>query len=122
MLDYVHHVPGRLRVADRRFQNDTAYLKRLCGELSPMPGIVSVVSNHRTGSLTIRYELSQLDSLTMIVCLGALLQTPLLVTAPRGRPSDPARALGRRLGKALLMLLIERLLERSAARLIAALL
>jgi prophage DNA circulation protein len=122
MLDYVHHVPGRLRVAARRFRADTAVVTALCRELEATPGIVSVLANELTGSLTIRYQAGMLEASAIAAKLSAL--TGMTVDLPARADSgrfDYRTALGKRLGKALLTALLERLLERSTARLLAAL-
>src|SRR5687768_6623714 len=61
MVDFAHHVPGRLRVRIPRLKRDTAAALALRAELLRVDGVTSVAVRMETGSIVIHYDDRRLD-------------------------------------------------------------
>lgn len=56
MSQYVHHVPGRLRVRSRAFQCAPESVAAVESRLRETEGVLEVRHNARIGSLTVQYD------------------------------------------------------------------
>lgn len=56
MLEYVHSVPGRLRIQGPLFRGKTGMAASARARLAAIDGVSSVTANSCTGSLTIYYD------------------------------------------------------------------
>lgn len=56
MVNYVHHLPGRLRIRIRSLKKNAVQAERIQQFFDPMPGIISVKVNLTTGSALIGYD------------------------------------------------------------------
>jgi copper chaperone CopZ len=121
-IQYLHHVPGRLRVKGRRLSCEGAHARQAMAMLRAMEGVQSVDLNTRAGSLTVNYDPALR---TQTELLGAMEQAGCLKVASAtvragSAPRSPARSEGvlDAFGKAL----VGALAQRTATRLIGALL
>jgi hypothetical protein len=62
VADYVHHVPGRLRLQFDRLRSDSVTSAELARRLLGIDGVEAIRTNHLIGSLTIEYDRSKLAS------------------------------------------------------------
>ncbi len=56
MHHYIHHIPGRLRIKNPIFKNNTSILKEAKDCLTEVPGVLDINFNQLTGSLVIQYD------------------------------------------------------------------
>ena len=56
MTDYLHHVPGRLRVRSRSLRCETASCGTTLRKLRKLAGVRSVRHNAKAGSVTVCYD------------------------------------------------------------------
>ena len=61
MTDYLHHVPGRLRLRARALYGDSGATRSLMRELRGLEGVRDVRLNRRAGSVTVHYDVSKTD-------------------------------------------------------------
>jgi hypothetical protein len=54
--DYMHHVPGRLRLKAAEFRNKPSLLEAARRELMALRGVSSVSTNPLTGSILVEYD------------------------------------------------------------------
>ena len=56
MTDYLHHVPGRLRIRSKVFRCDTVSRNMALRKLRAMEGVTSVRLNQKAASVTVCYD------------------------------------------------------------------
>jgi hypothetical protein len=127
MAEYIHHVPGRLRIKSSRLKHNSEAAAAVRELMRPIRGIVDIQVNGVTGSVLIGYEQEAISADALVELLKQHgycgHAAGLLVT--RGGAADTltqalARA-GQTLGKVAVGVMIEKLAERSAVALIGAL-
>jgi hypothetical protein len=127
MMQYLHHVPGRLRIQTARLKGDPRFAEAACDGAITIEGVVEVRGNPFTGSLTIDYDRERLTPATLWEQLRErdLVSGALPITNERGvtRAQLPARTLGSGRGIFGLVagVVLDKLLERSALALVGAL-
>lgn len=122
-MEYMHQVPGRIRVRSPRLKNNTRRATEVRSRLMFLPGIMSVDTNPLTGSLTVRFDESATSSEALLTTLQQQ-----GFSAPTPQPQRPLledalaqRALGKA-GKALCVYLLKKAVEESVVAVVAALL
>lgn len=122
MLEYVHFVPGRLRVrtAALRQQHRAA---EAAAKVAALPMVTSAVANSVTGSLTINFDREQLS----IGDLWGKLRTLGYISEDSPEPRNigctvPVGPGPHRFGRAVTNALIEAVVQHSAQALVRALL
>jgi hypothetical protein len=127
MAQYIHHVPGRLRIKSSRLKHNSEESAAVRELMSPIRGIADIQVNSVTGSVLIGYDKEAIKADVIIELLkqhgycGHAAELPIA----RGGAADTltqalARA-GQTLGKVAVGVMIEKLAERSAVALIGAL-
>jgi hypothetical protein len=61
MKQYIHHIPGRVRIKNPMFQNNTVVLDRLRRCLDGISGVDFITTNPFTGSLVVNYDCEVVD-------------------------------------------------------------
>ena len=113
MSQYIHHVPGRIRVRSKAFQCRSEKALAAERQLRVLNGVRSVRVNPHAGSITVHYDtevLKQSDllaTLEQVGCLGATTRT-----------DESARKMGEMFGKALVGAVVQKVVERSARTLV----
>lgn len=113
MSDYVHHVPGRLRVRCDAVKRNPAAAAAVRARLLRLSGVLSVDARTLTGSVTVHYASGTADPQALLAELGV---------PPRpARTGGAIEALGGRVADHAASMLLEKLVERSALALLGAL-
>jgi copper chaperone CopZ len=122
VINYVHHVPGRLRVKAPSLKGHDARAVRVKERLEALPGIIGVKVNKTTGSVTVKYDVDQQSHHALLDALhhDGLTIPPHAASAIPSRPSK--QSIGRKVGDAVISKVLETILERTAIALVAALL
>ncbi len=113
MSQYIHHVPGRIRVRSKAFQCRSE--KALAAEklLKELTGVRSFRVNPHAGSIIVHYdtaELKQSDLLAILEQVGCL--------EASSRSDESARKMGEIFGKALVGAVVQKIVEQSARTLV----
>jgi len=121
MNNYIHHVPGRLRVRIPALKRNADRAERLAARMQAHAGVVSARASAVTGSLLIHYDVRHAGSEALL----SGLHDEGLICVNDVRPSVGGAARdvdwSQRLGSKVADKFIETLVERSAAALITAL-
>ena len=119
-IDYVHHVPGRLRVCVRDARRNQAVAGSIAQLIRTAAGVKSVNANALTGSILIHYDPNQTSQRNLMSVLDSagLGSRPSANTIERGRVSP----LAAKIGPWLLGKTLEIAVERSVVLLVGALL
>ena len=121
MNDYLHHVPGRLRVRSDRLRRNQKAASEIRVFLGALDGIVDFSHNPVTGSVTVLYDRANFDPAAFMLWLrdrSYIGVEPSLNT--RSALERSARGAGKKIGGAVLGMIVEKLLEQTARAMIAA--
>ena len=88
MTEYLHEVPGRLRVRSKLFRSDIATRNSALRKLRAMDGVSSVRLNHKAGSVTVYYNVDILSSQQILEFLEA--SAPMKKTVQSRKPKKSA--------------------------------
>ncbi|MCW2306957.1 HMA2 domain-containing protein [Rhodobium gokarnense] len=72
MSQYVHHVPGRLRVRCKTMRADAAKLREIALAMEDVPGVRSIRTNPQSGSIILGYDGEITDRDTLLAALDGL--------------------------------------------------
>lgn len=124
MPQYVHHLPGRLRVKCPSLKGNAHSAETVVQLLSAEEGIASCEVNPLTGSVLVHYDESATNAYRMLDLLkrgghfGADADLRL-----QDRPlEETVSGVGKMVSKAVMGALVERVVERSAVALVGAIL
>ncbi len=116
MSQYIHSVPGRIRVRARAFRCRSEKARIAQSRLLALAGVREVRINPHAGSITVHYDATQLthsDLLAALEAYGCLGSTT--------SNDQMARKAGEMFGKALIGAMVQKVVERSARTLVGAL-
>ena len=74
MTDYMHHIPGRMRLRSRLFTGDSVKHKGVLRKLRAVKGVRSVRHNSKASSVTIIYSVSETEIRQIFNLLEGLVQ------------------------------------------------
>ncbi len=124
-LNYVHHIPGRLRVRTDRLRHNGEAAERLRSRLSGVAGVRCADVNPVTGSALIHYDPNAAklpDLLAAVREFGRVDERTLSTGASRGAASAELPAtIGKAVAKTVGAYLLQTAVERSVVALVAAL-
>lgn len=113
MIDYLHHVPGRLRIRSKVFRYDTTATNMAVKKLHTMAGVDSVRLNQKAACVTICYDTGLINSKQIIECLEAneFMKAPASIVRPvikkqANKASD--WRIGKEVGKIVFNILVSR--------------
>jgi copper chaperone CopZ len=123
-MEYVHHVPGRLRVRSSSLKRDTRRVVEIKRHLLTIPGIASVDANPVTGSLTICFDEGATTPASLLAALSAqgFSMPSQQDRTPQMTINPVARRVFENAGKAASVYLLEKAVEKSVMLLVTALL
>lgn len=125
MPQYVHHIPGRLRVKCPLVKGSANHAEAVSQLLSAEEGITSCEVNPITGSVLVRYDESVTTAYRVLDLLkrGGYINPGAHLHSPDSSPEQTAgSAMGKMVSKAVMGALVERVVERSAVALVGAIL
>lgn len=96
MTDYLHHVPGRLRVRSRALRCTSLEHNAVLRELKRLQGVRSLRWNSKAGSVTVFYDIDETEARTIVDFLEAS------CGAVKGEPATRERTTGHRQSRPLL--------------------
>ena len=125
MSNYVHHIPGRVRIRVKDVKQNEARASSLKRMIESAEGVKSVEINTLTGSVLIRYDTATTDSSSLLGRLGVSHEPQIPIR--RATPSVPSpaplqNAIGKAVAKAVISYAAEKAVERSVLMLLAAVL
>jgi len=117
---YVHHIPGRLRVKSPRLKGNAGEGAAIKASLMALEGVEAAETNTVTGSVTVSYDPERCDADKITAYLqatGHLRQAvaPMIAEPPSGAAMsiDP-------LAHMIMTAVLKKLIERSATAMVAA--
>lgn len=118
MTDYIHHVPGRLRIKTHLVKDRADNALRVRERIARVAGVQAVEANTLTGSIIVRYQPALATAETILAEFKALGLTSQTTLPPQtGRAPQLRRPVADQVANKL----IETLIERTAIALIGAL-
>jgi len=124
MTDYMHHVPGRLRVRAKSLRCNSAARATTLRKLQAQDGIRSVRLNPKAGSVTVFYDVDVMNADQILAFLHAESVRATEAQAAPVRPvRNPARAgtpLAAEIGRMALGVLVNKGVTFSLASLLGA--
>lgn len=118
MSQYIHHLPGRLRVKSPHLKGDAGRAHAAREQVSGLDGVLGAEANPITGSLLIHYDLNRVGAEALLDALRR--QGHLAAHTPL--PGIPVPGYAQRLADTMVHKLVETAIERSATALLAAIL
>lgn len=116
MSQYIHHIPGRIRVRSKAFRCQGERARNAQAQLMGMDGVRDVQINPRASSIVVQYDPERLSRVELFATLEEL-----GCMAPVRRDSDHSSRLGETFGKALVGAAVQKAVEQSARTLVGAL-
>jgi allophanate hydrolase subunit 1 len=116
MSQYIHHIPGRIRIRSRSFQCYGARAEAARERLLAMPGIRTVEIRPRAASLIVQYDPQRVTRAELFATLEEL-----GCMAAVRRDNEHVRKIGETFGKALVGAMMQKAVEQSARTLVTAL-
>ncbi len=115
MSQYIHHIPGRLRLKLDQIKRQPLQARKIQAAIGSIDGVLAVSVNVTTGSVLIRYEAARIngESLLRTMRETGLLPPPQAREPQRRHASSPV-------AEKVADMLVEKLIERSAIALIGA--
>jgi copper chaperone CopZ len=126
MNQYIHHVPGRIRVKSPLIKRSDTRAQAVFELLRALDGVIAVEVSTLTGSVVVNYDRDRLDAQRILETLQAYghLEVPttgaMIAAAGDAAAAERAATIGQSFGKAIFGVLVEKALERSAVALIGA--
>ncbi|MBK5932194.1 HMA2 domain-containing protein [Halochromatium salexigens] len=116
MSQYIHHIPGRIRVRSKAFRCYGERASNAQAKLMAMDGVRAVQINQRASSIVVQYDpelLSRVELFAALEDLGCM--------AAVRRDETHANKLGETFGKALVGAMMQKVVEQSARNLVGVL-
>jgi copper chaperone CopZ len=116
MSQYIHHIPGRIRVRSKAFRCHGERARTAQAQLMAMDGVRDVQINPRASSIVVQYDPERLSRAELFATLEEL-----GCMAAVRRDTERAGRLGETFGKALVGAAVQKAVEQSARTLVSAL-
>ncbi len=116
MSQYIHHVPGRLRVRSKAFRCYGERAANAQAKLMALDGVKAVQINQRASSIVVQYDpeaLSRVELFAALEDLGCM--------AAVRKDNAQASKIGETFGKALVGAMVQKVVEQSARNLVGVL-
>ena len=116
MSQYIHHIPGRIRIRSKAFNCQGARAEAARERLLAMEGIRHVEIRPRAASLIVQYDPDRVTRATLFATLEEL-----GCLSPVRRESEHVRRIGETFGRALVGAVVQKAVEQSARTLVSVL-
>ena len=127
MTEYLHHVPGRLRVRSKHFRTNSVSRGTVLRKLRALDGVGSVRLNDKAGSVTVCYDTEVTDQEAIIAllkscdCLKTDTKHHRIESDKRTpRTSNPGHGISAQIGKMALGVLVNKGVSYSISSLLGA--
>jgi hypothetical protein len=121
VTQYIHHVPGRLRVKALAFKNNERQVAQAKQHLERIEGILEVEGSIVTGSMVIRYDANVVRSPQILASLRERGFVSEHHPHSLGSQSAVSGPMAQALADKVVSKMVESVIERSAIALVAAL-
>ena len=121
MSQYVHHVPGRLRIRSKAFRCSPSSVEAVQEQLRATAGVVEVRHNPRIGSVTVQYDPATDAGRQVLQAFADAGCLPLGTSAPAPGAGESSE-LAATFGKAIVTALAQQAVSRSFGTLASAVL
>ncbi len=112
MNEYLHHVPGRMRLRARLFRSESLERTQALRRLRAISGIRDMRLNEKAGSVTVYYDTSEITGETLLETLRRECPQATLPGAPSVRqpalPRTFQRPIAAEIGKVALNMLVSK--------------
>ncbi|MFO8152672.1 hypothetical protein [Thioalkalivibrio sp.] len=112
MNEFLHHVPGRVRIRARLFRSESRERSQALRRLRALPAVRSLRLNEKAGSVTVFYDTCETSGAELLQRLQQECPQATLPLAPGGRaPSTFAaaqRPIAAEIGKVALNMLVNK--------------
>lgn len=124
VTQYIHHVPGRLRIKSRALKGKQSSTQEVIRCLNSMDGIVRSQVNPVTGSMLVFYnpQMVAVEPILDVLKEHGLVATPDATAQMRSAKGEKLSGYGDMVLKAIAGAVVEKVAERSAVALIGAIL
>lgn len=121
MNEYLHHVPGRMRIRSRLFLNESPERSRAIRKLRAILGVRSLRLNEKAGSVTLYYDAGEISGEALLDALRRecpQATIPAVVPGTRRPPRITTRPIAAEIGKMALGVLVNKGVSYSLASLL----
>jgi len=112
MNEYLHHVPGRVRVRARLFRSESLERTQALRRLRAISGVRDLRLNEKAGSVTVFYDTSEITGETLLETLRRECPQATIPAEPVARPTTLPRTYQRpiaaEIGKVALNMLVSK--------------
>jgi hypothetical protein len=121
-MNYIHHVPGRIRVRIPRIKKNAVQAEVVTAFLNSLPSVKTTRVNLLTGSVLVEYQAGAVTGMAILTALRERRYIDSVLEANSAPVSRPAvESLGQKAARALFWYAVEKAVERSVPALVAAL-
>lgn len=123
MNEYLHHVPGRMRIRNRLFLSESRERAQALRRLRAIPGVRSLRLNEKAASVTLFYDTAAISGQALLDAVRRDCPHASVLTAPRKAPRVPqisSRPIAAEIGKMALGVLVNKGVSYSLASLLRA--
>jgi hypothetical protein len=121
MNEYLHHVPGRMRIRTRVFRSESQERSQALRRLRAIPGVRSLRLNEKAASVTLYYDTAAISAPELLQTLRRECpQATVPVVAPKTQrpPRMTSRPIAAEIGKMALGVLVNKGVSYSLASLL----
>ena len=112
MNEYLHHVPGRVRIRARLFRSESRERSQTLRRLRALPSVRSLRLNEKAGSVTVFYDTCETTGAELLQMLQRECPQASLPLAPASRSQTPLatehRPISAEIGKVALNMLVNK--------------
>jgi hypothetical protein len=112
MNEFLHHVPGRIRIRARLFRSESRERSQALRRLRALPAIRSLRLNAKAGSVTVFYDVGETSGVELLQALRRECPQATFPPAPPSRPRIPVatvqRPIAAEIGKVALSMLVNK--------------
>jgi hypothetical protein len=112
MNEFLHHVPGRIRIRARLFRSESRERSQALRRLRALPSVRSLRLNEKAGSVTVFYDAGETSGVELLQTLRRECPQATFPAAPPSRQRTPLatvpRPIAAEIGKVALNMLVNK--------------